>query len=319
MKIITALLLSNFILQFISAQIPIKASDSLPLTTIIEIKIASPLHPNTLNLIHAIPALFGNMTFKKFHAPMYFSRNGQSCTKSKIKLPILSESDQELLLKEYPGRNYTNPKYWIAALERGNCAFDQKVLVSQENGFMAALIYNFGVMQRLYPSQSDFDDLPIRMSGNTLGSKIQIPSFFSTFKEVQKLLGYSLSGEIMREIPKVFVVSVEVVSYAYSEWGWAHYASAILFWISLVLLVSSLGMSAAIGWRVARVYYGYEQEYEHVFGSRKQARLVKVDFPIRVFGENECGDLCCAICIDDFEAGSRARLLPCGHMFHTEW
>lgn len=315
-------------------------TDQSSLETIIQIKILSPSHPYHGRTLLAIPAMFGMQSFDKIIAPVYLSHSNALCTPYTPYLPILSQSDLQLLNPTHnpqtgliPYTNYANTSKWIHAVPRGHCAFDIKSLQIQSSGFLAGLIFNDGQTTGIHPPSyisttdpSSAYDIPIRMSSNTVGDFIHIPSMFLPYSEMKTILGINGNEDAFSHIPDAFVISIERVEWDYFKHGtfstpsYASLISVVLFYISVAMLCASLSMMIVICYGMVRNYYCYGAFLYSEHGIKAQPKLKKVEFPIFVFEEGDLEeDVCCAICIDDFGVGNCARVLPCGHRFHTTW
>ena len=253
-----------------------------------------------------------------------------------VEMEVLADIDNLNLKK----RDNKDTITWMALSARGGCAFDTKVFHAQNAGFGLVGIYNDGISSGIYQvtertasrakyaDPSDWRwDLPLRMASSSYGSKVRIPSVFFTYAEVSRILGIHPS---IRHTPSSFVISIEPVprdTYKTANMNsFDSIISAILFYISMAMLTASVLMSVGVIIGIIRHYMLYGTVQEHDL-PKPLPKMDKVDFPLKVFTQEDFAhaegehaqDPCCAICIEDFEVGCKARLLPCSHQFHDTW
>ncbi|XP_021482808.1 E3 ubiquitin-protein ligase RNF133 [Meriones unguiculatus] len=95
-----------------------------------------------------------------------------------------------------------NQEPWIALIERGGCAFTQKIKVASENGARGVIIYNFpGTGNQVFPmSHQAFEDTVVVMIGN-------LKAYF-TFYHIRRLWVARIENRrwkrLTREIKKAF-------------------------------------------------------------------------------------------------------------------
>ncbi|XP_028618362.1 E3 ubiquitin-protein ligase RNF133 [Grammomys surdaster] len=95
-----------------------------------------------------------------------------------------------------------NKEPWIALIERGGCAFTQKIKVASENGARGVIIYNFpGTGNQVFPmSHQAFEDIVVVMIGN-------VKAYF-TFYHIRRLWVARIEDRrwkrLTRELKKAF-------------------------------------------------------------------------------------------------------------------
>ncbi|GAB2271931.1 hypothetical protein Dimus_006759 [Dionaea muscipula] len=189
-----------------------------------------------------------------------------------------------------PGGNNSSP---FALIIRGGCSFEEKVRRAQAAGFEAAIVYD----------NNDGGGL-IAMAGNSAG--IRIPAVFVSQATGEKLKKYTGIGNM-----EIWIVP----SYENSAWS-----------IVAISFISLLAMSAVL----ATCFFVRRHRIRRGGGERHQPRVVREfhgmsrrlvkAMPSLIFTavlEENCTASTCAICLDDYKAGDKLRVLPCQHKFHA--
>lgn len=312
------LLLSESSLVAASPQ-PHTLNEQSSLDLIVEMKILSSNSPKRRILM--IPALFGQQIIPFTVLPLAINNYQGNCFGQNASIPILSNEQLQILAAQNPFKDYSQSSEWITALPRGNCPFDQKIFHAQQANFHSAIIFNDGINTGFSGNAPGYgEDIFIRMSSNSLGESITIPSLFAPFSEFKSITDYFNSNETS------VIVSLETVKWDFFKHGSLSSVkisaiSYVLFYASLLMLIVSITMTLIIACGMIRNLYMFgEITYT---GIKKQPKLKtsQLNFPIIEYKllETTVEVECCAICIDDFCTGSLARELPCGHRFHTTW
>jgi E3 ubiquitin-protein ligase RNF13 len=176
----------------------------------------------------------------------------------------------------------------FALIIRGGCSFEEKVRRAQAAGFKAAIVYD------------DEDGDLVAMAGNSAGIKIH--AVFIT-----KLSGLTLTKYAGQNDMELWIIP----SFENSAWS-----------IMAISFISLLAMSAVL----ATCFFvrRHRIRRESPQGSRREfhgmsSRLVKA-LPSLIFTsvlEDNCTSTTCAICLEDYNAGDKLRILPCRHKFHA--
>ncbi|XP_043713355.1 receptor homology region, transmembrane domain- and RING domain-containing protein 2-like [Telopea speciosissima] len=173
---------------------------------------------------------------------------------------------------------------------RGGCTFEEKVRIAQNAGFKAAVIYN----------NEDSGGL-IAMEGSSAGIKIHAV-FIS-----------KASGEALKKYAGLPNMELWILT-TFENSAWS---------IMVVSFVSLLSMSIVLAtcFFVRRRYV--RREWTQARRVREfhgmSSRLVKA-MPSLIFTsvlEDNCTSMTCAICLEDYSAGEKLRILPCRHKFHA--
>ncbi|XP_022993427.1 receptor homology region, transmembrane domain- and RING domain-containing protein 2-like [Cucurbita maxima] len=178
----------------------------------------------------------------------------------------------------------------FALIIRGGCSFEDKVRRAQMAGFKAAIIYD----------NEDGGGL-IAMAGSSAG--IRIHAVFVT----------KSSGETLKKYSGLANVEIWIVpSFENSAWS-----------IMAISFISLLAMSAVLATcffvRRHRIRQGRPRS-SHAQEFRGMSRRVVKAMPSLIFTtalEDNCTSVTCAICLEDYTAGEKLRILPCRHKFHA--
>ncbi|CAK9326123.1 unnamed protein product [Citrullus colocynthis] len=177
----------------------------------------------------------------------------------------------------------------FALIIRGGCSFEDKVRRAQVAGFKAAIIYD------------NEDGGLIAMAGSSAG--IRIHAVFVT----------KTSGETLKKYAGLANVEIWIVpSFENSAWS-----------IMAISFISLLAMSAVLATcffvRRHRIRLGRPRS-SHAQEFRGMSRRVVKAMPSLIFTtalEDNCTSVTCAICLEDYTAGEKLRILPCRHKFHA--
>lgn len=174
----------------------------------------------------------------------------------------------------------------FALIKRGNCTFDLKVRNAQAAGFRAAIIYN-----------NEGGDHLIEMGGISGG--ITIHAVFISKESGQMLLKYSGN----KDIECCIIPSRE-------DTAWT---------VILIAFVSLLALSAVLAicvcLRSYRLRHRRRRPPRHIMSSREVKALPSLIFTSVV--DDNCTSETCAVCLEDYTAGEKLRVLPCCHKFHV--
>lgn len=196
----------------------------------------------------------------------------------------------------------------VALIERSpTCSFADKVLNAQLAGAAAAIIFDS------YANQP----LVLMNAGEDLG--IEIPSVFTFRKNgvfAAEVLAANPGGGVMVELlpsrgadgPQALWNTLRLVVYTI----FCALVCLATFWGCVVLCYRGGGRQTAGG----------------AAGAAPERRVLLskaevLQFPEAVCGEEDSEALrfqnsSCSVCLEDFSAGERYRLLPCRHGFHTD-
>ncbi|KAI8813500.1 hypothetical protein BJ742DRAFT_788508 [Cladochytrium replicatum] len=240
---------------------------------------------------------------------------------------------------------------WVAVFTRGGCPFDVKIYNAQLAGFSGAIVYNHPTATKR--KDAPFEDLPVRMSSNTLGENVDILAMFVTQRVSQLLRKFAIpivdekgkgrhSMLVAALHPSNMLWTGDQIDFPFNgSFMFLALSNYDLAVVSLLLFSAS----CALLWLVLllgrnAILYAHAGALEHA-RNRKPPTLEKVDFPLRIIteadlapnddlekgklaSETEYGSCaifptsrdCCAICIDEFAVGNQVRQLPCRHQFH---
>ncbi|KAH9316732.1 hypothetical protein KI387_025359, partial [Taxus chinensis] len=177
----------------------------------------------------------------------------------------------------------------FALIQRGVCSFERKVRNAQDAGFKAAIIYNNKYSPELVP-----------MGGDSMG--IVIYAVFVS-KAVGKLL-LKYAGDSNMEC--------WIIPSLRNAWSIMGISFASLISVALLLAICIF----------VRKYWlqQHRQGDPHLHHSHGMSfRLVKA-LPSLIFSSvsgYNCTSETCAICLEDYTAGEKLRILPCCHKFHA--
>ncbi|XP_003229367.2 E3 ubiquitin-protein ligase ZNRF4 [Anolis carolinensis] len=243
-------------------------------------------HNSTCLDFKAIPACFGPpLSRKGFKGYLVEAVPANAC------LPI----------KAPPSSNRSQLGF-IALIRRYDCPFGTKVLHAQQAGFQGAIIHNL------------YSDLLVSMAIEiqTVRQRVSIPSLFvggSAAKLLKRQIHERNGTKITTVVPRGYYNpcgdDVE-----FSLWDPArHY---LQFWPGyctqqmilkflrefgfLILLGMGSGILAFVSWM--------------------KWKQLKSGIRVKTFRSGDRYDSC-VICMADYEAGDRLKILPCGHAYHN--
>ncbi|XP_063003227.1 E3 ubiquitin-protein ligase RNF167-like [Elgaria multicarinata webbii] len=200
-----------------------------------------------------------------------------------------------------PASNRTPPSF-IVLIRRYDCSFDVKISHAQQAGFQAAIIHNV------------YSDLLVSMAIKVKESRqqVQIPSLF---------IGGSAAKLLKRQIRSEKVTQVTVVvpwGYYNPCWDkvdisfWDPAQHYLHFWPGyctqkhIVVFIQEFGFFIILGMGVSFLL---------VAGWMKWYRRDS-DINVKTYKRGDRYESC-VICMAEFEAGERLKILPCGHAFHN--
>ncbi|MCO5591980.1 hypothetical protein L7F22_045973 [Adiantum nelumboides] len=171
-------------------------------------------------------------------------------------------------------------------IERGDCNFVSKVQYAQDAGYAAAIVYD----------NEDSHDL-VTMSGNGFG--IEIPAVF-----VSKEAGYVLSQFVNDKDVRLYMLPALETS-----------AWSVLAVSSISLLTFSAVLSTFLFVRRQRLRRASLRLLQDP--NKLSADEIKA-LPIIAYSQKDVTTLdTCAICLEEYAAGDKLRILPCNHGFHV--
>ncbi|XP_024516406.1 receptor homology region, transmembrane domain- and RING domain-containing protein 2-like [Selaginella moellendorffii] len=175
----------------------------------------------------------------------------------------------------------------IALAARGKCLFEDKVLHAQNAGYAAVIVYN----------TEDFPSL-VTMSGDPQG--IRIPAVFVSKAAGEALLSYyNLNGTTCYILPSM------------------ESSARSLLAATLVLLLSGMVTSLLL-FLIRR--YRLRTIGSRVLFLRESLGMNLRDLkllPTLIYRANSVSSETCAICLEDYIADEKLRVLPCQHEFHA--
>ncbi|XP_074570712.1 receptor homology region, transmembrane domain- and RING domain-containing protein 1-like [Curcuma longa] len=175
-------------------------------------------------------------------------------------------------------------------IRRGKCSFEAKVRNAQYAGFKAAIVFD-----------NEDGGILISMAGNSVG--IHIHALF-----ISKVSGETLQNYAGRADLELWILP----TIDSSTWS-----------IVVISFVSLLAISAvfAMCFLVRRNIIRREQpplpnirEF-HGMSSHLVKAMPSLEFTSVI--EDNCTSTTCAICLEDYCAGDKLRVLPCRHKFHV--
>ncbi|KAG5224664.1 receptor region, transmembrane domain- and RING domain-containing protein [Salix suchowensis] len=182
------------------------------------------------------------------------------------------------------GSNRSSP---FVLIIRGGCSFEDKVRRAQKAGYKAAIIYD--------------SEEGILVARNSAG--VTIPAVFVSKKSGETLMKYAgLTDFELWIIP----------TFQNSAWS----IMAIAF-ISLLTMAAVLATCFFVRRHHIRREHPRSSHAQEFHGMSR--RLVKA-MPSLAFTsplEDNCTSTTCAICLEDYTAGEKLRILPCRHKFHA--
>ncbi|XP_061105146.1 E3 ubiquitin-protein ligase RNF128a isoform X2 [Conger conger] len=184
---------------------------------------------------------------------------------------------------------------WVALIERGNCTFAEKIKAANENGAVAAVIYNTAgaVNERTNMVHHGTGDTVAIMIGHTRGMEI--------VSLIKRGIAVTMSIEVGKQ-----------------HGGWmGHYS---VFFVSISFFVVT---AATVGYFI---FYSARRLNSVRLQSRKQRQLKaeakkaigKLQVRTVKQGDEETGPDAdtCAVCIEAYKAGDVLSILTCNHFFH---
>lgn len=198
-----------------------------------------------------------------------------------------SDACSQLSNKNVSGEGANSP---FVLIQRGKCSFETKVQIAQDAGFKAAIIYN----------NEDSSDL-VTMRGNSKG--ITIYAVFVSEAAGHVLLKYAGDSNMECWI---------IPSLKNTSWS-----AMVISFASLVAMAAVLAMCIFVRkYRLQQVRHGLL----HLDQLNGMSFLQVKALPSLIFNSvsgNNCTSETCAICLEDYTAGEKLRVLPCCHRFHA--
>lgn len=195
-----------------------------------------------------------------------------------------------------------SPPHFIVLIRRYDCPFGLKVLHAQQAGYQAAIIHNI------------YSDLLVSMAVEVEKTRQQIliPSLFigeSASKHLRKLVRSKNGTKVTALVPREYYnpcwdntgVSVWDPARHYLQF-WPGYCTQqmIVQFIQEfgIVIILSVGISVLL-----------------LAGCVKWCRKCQ-GVKVKTFNRDDRYDLC-VICMAEFEAGDRLKILPCSHAYHN--
>ncbi|KAH9309082.1 hypothetical protein KI387_036993, partial [Taxus chinensis] len=177
----------------------------------------------------------------------------------------------------------------ILLVERGECTFEKKVLIAQEAGYAAVIVYN----------NEDGEEL-VTMSGESGG--IHINAVFVSKETAIMLLQYVNDADTRCYIFPAF---------ENTAWSVMAVSFLSLLAVSAVLLTFFFVRRYRIRHISSRFLLNREP---HGLSTCEVKALPSITFKsLEGSGTTDA----CAICLEDYEVGEKLRILPCNHDFHA--
>uniref|UniRef100_A0A0D6QYL6 RING-type domain-containing protein n=1 Tax=Araucaria cunninghamii TaxID=56994 RepID=A0A0D6QYL6_ARACU len=241
-----------------------------------------------LEMSQANVLLIGNnvsVSFESMEASFVLTMKGSGlCGLLQVAEP--SDACFPLRNKAVSGEGLYSP---FALIERGTCSFQTKVRHAEDAGFKAAIVYDNEDRSKL-----------VTMGGNSSG--INIYAEFVSKAAGQLLLRYAGDPDM----------ECWIVPSLNTSW-----------YIMVISFVSLVAMAALLAFFVfVRKYWlrhSRRGDPHHCQLRGMSCRQVKA-LPSLIFisvTNDNCTSETCAICLEDYTAGQKLRVLPCHHQFHA--
>lgn len=183
-----------------------------------------------------------------------------------------------------------NKEPWIALIERGGCAFTQKIKVASERGARGVIIYNFpGTGNQVFPmSHQAFEDIVVVMIGNVKGM------------EILHLIRKGVHVTVMVEVGRKHVIWLN------------HYFVSFMIVTTATLAYFTFYHIRRL-W-VARIedrrWKRLTRELKKAFGQLQVRVLKEGDEEVNPNADS------CVICFEAYKPNEIVRILTCKHFFH---
>ncbi|XP_076769313.1 E3 ubiquitin-protein ligase RNF133 [Arvicanthis niloticus] len=183
-----------------------------------------------------------------------------------------------------------NKEPWIALIERGGCAFTQKIKVASEKGAKGVIIYNFpGTGNQVFPmSHQAFEDIVVVMIGNVKGM------------EILHLIRKGVHVTVMVEVGRKHVIWLN------------HYFVSFMIVTTATLAYFTFYHIRRL-W-VARIedrrWKRLTRELKKAFGQLQVRILKEGDEEVNPNADS------CVICFEAYKPNEIVRILTCKHFFH---
>nr|Q14B02.1 RecName: Full=E3 ubiquitin-protein ligase RNF133; AltName: Full=Goliath-related E3 ubiquitin-protein ligase 2; AltName: Full=RING finger protein 133; AltName: Full=RING-type E3 ubiquitin transferase RNF133 [Mus musculus]AAI16424.1 Rnf133 protein [Mus musculus]AAI16425.1 Rnf133 protein [Mus musculus] len=183
-----------------------------------------------------------------------------------------------------------NKEPWIALIERGGCAFTQKIKVASEHGARGVIIYNFpGTGNQVFPmSHQAFEDIVVVMIGNIKGM------------EILHLIRKGVHVTVMVEVGRKHVIWLN------------HYFVSFMIVTTATLAYFTFYHIRRL-W-VARIenrrWKRLTRELKKAFGQLQVRVLKEGDEEVNPNADS------CVICFEAYKPNEIVRILTCKHFFH---
>ncbi|XP_076370120.1 E3 ubiquitin-protein ligase RNF13-like isoform X2 [Tachypleus tridentatus] len=206
-----------------------------------------------------------------------------------------------------------NPPYpsnsslkWFVLIERSTlCSMRQQILIAQQAGYDAAVIYNKGInnlqhvtSERLTAVDVSNQDISpvsaLQLSYSTLGSEITIPAVLIGERDgidIKNLYLYNKGCRLL------------LTRNAYFDWT---------KYILLLISVLFFALMMSVAFLVIKCVRDRRKNQRNRLSSKHLKQL-----PVSKFKKGDPYDVC-AICLEDYKEGEKLRILPCSHAYHTK-
>ena len=223
----------------------------------------------------------------------YFARLGL-VDDSKGCDPFKIPDFQQKLAKALGINNPQFPLPWIALVERGDCFFDQKVAAMEQSGAIAVIVGDDRPRRR---------NILTRMGQSNSSLVINIPSVFVSNRDYNLLRRMALKPNNVLEhvLIRMGPDDAPVILL---------FVFCLLFFLMLGWILMKTRLDGDLGPRFPNM----------IHNDPAPAHVVKA-LPTKSFDKSKLQENdpeICAICLEDFEDGSKLRKLPCKHEFHID-
>ena len=235
-----------------------------------------------------VDGLTGYLVPLRYFARMGLVEDSKGCDPFKI------PDFQQKLAKALGINNPQFPLPWIALVERGDCAFDQKVAAMQQSGAIAVIVGDDRPRKR---------NILIHMGRSDSSLVINIPSVFvsnwsyirlrRTVLKPNNVLEHVLIRMVPHDVPVILV---------------------LIFCLFFFLILGWFLWKTTVDWDV-------RPRFPHMIHNDPAPAHVVKALPTKSFDKSKLQENdpeICAICLEDFEDGSKLRKLPCKHEFHID-